>query len=210
MWKLLFSLVPPSDFLGGWACFWMALVMIGLVTFLVGELASLLGCSVGMPDEMTAITLVALGTSLPDTLASKAAAMHDDIADNSIGNIMGSNCVNVFLGLGISWTIGSIYWAIVGTSPQWLSWAHLGQTYEDAFLPRYPSGAFVVPAGALLFSVVAYCFTAVACIVLLAVRRWRYKGELGGPKRAQYRDSIFLAMLWVAYIAACAAFASSS
>ena len=56
-----------------------------------------------------AITFVALGTSLPDTFASKAAAVGEKNADNAIGNITGSNSVNVFLGLGLPWLIASIY-----------------------------------------------------------------------------------------------------
>lgn len=30
-------------------------------------------------------------------------------ADNSVGNVTGSNSVNVFLGLGLPWTMASIY-----------------------------------------------------------------------------------------------------
>ena len=78
--------------------------MIGVVTALIGDLATLLGCVIGMEDSFTAITLVALGTSLPDTFASKAAALGDDNADASIGNATGSNSVNVFLGLGLPWS----------------------------------------------------------------------------------------------------------
>ena len=57
----------------------------------------------------SAITFVALGTSLPDTFASKAAAMQEKYADNAIGNVTGSNSVNVFLGLGIPWLLAAIY-----------------------------------------------------------------------------------------------------
>ncbi|GFH27543.1 uncharacterized protein HaLaN_25880, partial [Haematococcus lacustris] len=58
---------------------------------------------------MTGLSLVAAGTSLPDTLASRMAAMHDDTADAAIGNITASNSVNVLLGLGFPWVITSIY-----------------------------------------------------------------------------------------------------
>ena len=58
-----------------------------------------------------AITFVALGTSLPDLFASRAAAMNEKYADNAIGNVTGSNSVNVFLGLGLPWLIASIYHA---------------------------------------------------------------------------------------------------
>jgi len=61
-----------------------------------------------------AITFVALGTSLPDTFASKTAAANEKNADNAIGNVTGSNSVNVFLGLGLPWVIAAIYhWAKV-------------------------------------------------------------------------------------------------
>merc|ERR1711992_328413 len=112
-WKLLFAMVPPVAFAGGWVCFFAALLMIGLVTVIIGDLAELLGCVMDIPSSITAITLVALGTSLPDTFASRSAAMMDPYADNSIGNVTGSNSVNVFLGLGLPWMISAIYWAFI-------------------------------------------------------------------------------------------------
>ena len=73
--------------------------------------AGIFGCLVGLKDSVTAITFVALGTSLPDTFASRAAAVGEKHADNAIGNVTGSNSVNVFLGLGLPWVIAAIYWA---------------------------------------------------------------------------------------------------
>jgi solute carrier family 8 (sodium/calcium exchanger) len=74
-WKLLFSFIPPPHYLGGWGCFICSLGMIGLVTYVVGEFANMFGCVLGIPPAITAITFVALGTSLPDTFASKVAAV---------------------------------------------------------------------------------------------------------------------------------------
>ena len=51
---------------------------------------------------------------LSDTFASKTAAIEDDTADNSVGNVTGSNAVNVFLGIGIAWTIAAVYWESQG------------------------------------------------------------------------------------------------
>lgn len=84
--------------------------MIGLLTTIVGDIASIFGCLIGLNDLITAITFVALGTSMPDTFASRQAALQEKCADSSIGNINGSNAVNVFLGLGLPWLIASIYW----------------------------------------------------------------------------------------------------
>ena len=64
-WKILFAFVPPTDIWGGWACFVCSIVMIGLLTAFVGDLASHFGCTIGLADSVVAITFVALGTSLP-------------------------------------------------------------------------------------------------------------------------------------------------
>ena len=44
-----------------------------------------------------------------DTFASKVAAIQDEFADASVGNVTGSNAVNVFLGIGIAWTMAAVY-----------------------------------------------------------------------------------------------------
>merc|ERR1712179_446282 len=146
--KVVFSVVPPPGLMGGWPCFFVSLTFIGLIVILVGDLAGIFGCLIGLRDEVTAITFVALGTSLPDTFASKAAAVNERHADNAIGNVTGSNSVNVFLGLGMPWVIAAIYHAAVnGTS-------------------------FEVKAGALTFSVTVYIICASIAIFLILLRRF--------------------------------------
>jgi solute carrier family 8 (sodium/calcium exchanger) len=190
-WKLLFALVPPSDYCGGWLCFLVALGMIALVTAFINDIASLLGCVLDMPDSITAITFVALGTSLPDTFASRTAAVQDPTADASIGNVTGSNSVNVFLGLGLTWTIGAIYWRDEGRSPAW------SERYQDFTQGR---GKFVVVGGDLGFSVTVFCMCAVCCLAILHGRRRAYGGELGGPKNVQFMTSAMLVALWLVYV----------
>jgi len=46
-------------------CFIVAIVFIGILTALIGDLANAFGCSAGLNADVTAITFVALGTSLP-------------------------------------------------------------------------------------------------------------------------------------------------
>jgi len=120
--------------------------MIGVITAIVGEFAELFGCVIGLKASVTAISFVALGTSLPDTFASRQAAKESPNADSAIGNITGSNSVNVFLGLGLPWLIATIYYRTKG------------QDYE-------------VPAGDLAFSVVLFLFTSVLAIFTLLFRR---------------------------------------
>merc|ERR1711957_463094 len=192
-WKFLFAIVPPVDFMDGWPTFFSALVMIGGVIALISDLASALGCCLGIPDGITAITFVALGTSLPDTFASKTAAVSDPYADASIGNITGSNSVNVFLGLGLPWVIGSIYWVVNGPRQDWLD-----KYPEQA--AAYPGGIFVVPAGSLSFNLTVFTCCAVVCIGFLALRRNIFGGELGGPVLPKSLSAAFCVTLWLIYV----------
>mmetsp|Transcript_34900 Transcript_34900/g.99622 ORF Transcript_34900/g.99622 Transcript_34900/m.99622 type:complete len:825 (-) Transcript_34900:277-2751(-) len=199
-WKLIFAFVPPTNFIGGWLCFFSSLVMIGVLTAIIGDMANLLGCALDMKAEICAVTFVALGTSLPDTFASRTAAMQDPTADNSIGNVTGSNSVNVFLGLGLPWMLGAFYWKSQGATRAWhergraMGWpAHI---FAD-----HPNGAFVVVGGNLGVSVGVFVGCAVTCIALLLLRRGFCGGELGGDKRLAYATSLFLVLLWGVYIA---------
>jgi len=202
-WALFFALVPPTDYFEGWLCFVCSLIGIGLLTAFIGDLAALAGCCLGIPDSITAITLVALGTSLPDTFASMTAAQQDPTADASIGNVTGSNSVNVFLGLGLPWTIGAIYWTAMGDLSPGHEWLTKYADYPSV-VEVYPKGGrFVVIGGSLGFSVGVFCGCAVTCIAVLMVRRYTPSigGELGGPKGPMMVTSGFLVMLWFVYIA---------
>jgi solute carrier family 8 (sodium/calcium exchanger) len=120
-WKLIAAIVPPASIGGGYPCFFVAILLIGVQTAFISDFASLSGCAMGIKDEVVAFTLVAAGTSLKDNFASFTAARHDTTADGAIGNVTGSNFVNVFLGLGISWVIGAFYWSIYGVTEDWLA-----------------------------------------------------------------------------------------
>jgi len=179
-WKVLFCIVPPTSYCGGWVTFVVSLIMIGVVTVVVRELAELFGCAIGLKDSITAISFVALGTSLPDLFASRNAAQEADDADAAIGNVTGSNSVNVLLGLGIPWVIGSMYYKYVN--------------------PSMTGGLYCVPSGTLAYSVMVFSICAAACIAVLLLRRRFVGGELGGPALSKWTSSVFLACLWVLYL----------
>ncbi|KAM8878931.1 sodium/calcium exchanger 1a isoform 4-T4 [Spinachia spinachia] len=175
-WKLLFALVPPTDYFNGWACFVVSISVIGLLTAFIGDLASHFGCTVGLKDSVTAVVFVALGTSVPDTFASKVAAIQDQYADASIGNVTGSNAVNVFLGIGVAWSIAAIYHHSKGQQ-------------------------FKVDPGTLAFSVTLFTIFAFICIaVLLYRRRPEIGGELGGPRVPKILTTCLFFSLWLMYI----------
>ncbi|XP_052432919.1 sodium/calcium exchanger 2-like isoform X2 [Carassius gibelio] len=175
-WKVLFAFVPPTEYWNGWACFVVSIIVIGLLTAIIGDLASHFGCTVGLRDTVTAVVFVALGTSIPDTFASKVAATQDQYADASVGNVTGSNAVNVFLGIGVAWSVAAVYWAVQGKS-------------------------FNVDPGSLAFSVTLFTIFAFICMgVLLFRRRPSIGGELGGPRVSRLLTTLLFLGLWFLYI----------
>jgi len=194
-WKLFFSLCcPPVCLGGGWPCFVAALLGIALLTACVSDLAELFGCVLDVPDIITAITFVALGTSMPDLFASLSAAREDPTADASIVNVTGSNSVNVFLGLGVPWSIAALYWKGVGRTAEW-------EASYPAVAARITGAAFVVEAGDLAFSVIAFCYACLLALFILVCRRRLVKAELGGPVRSKIASSAALITFWLGWVA---------
>ena len=174
-WKVLFACCPPPHKGGGLPCFAAAIAFIGALTAVVGEIAGAMGCVMGLKPGVTAITFVAIGTSLPDTFASMTAARESAYADSAIGNVTGSNSVNVFLGLGLPWVIAVIY---------------SRQNNED----------YKVPSKGLDLSVVLFLSCCLVGVAMFIVRRQVVKGELGGSKAGRTVSCIAFCSLWFIYI----------
>jgi len=176
IWKVMFAVIPPAGIANGYPCFVISIAMIGLCTAVIGDVAGHLGCFIFLKDSVNAIAFVALGTSVPDTFASKVAAIQDDTADNSVGNVTGSNAVNVFLGIGIAWSMAAIY-----------HWAN--------------GDYFKVSPGSLGFNLTIFCCEALLAILILLLRRNpAVGGELGGPKAVKAVTSSIFVLFWVTYV----------
>lgn len=174
-WKVLFACCPPPHWGGGLPCFIAAICFIGALTAVVGEIAGAMGCVMGLKPGLTAITFVAIGTSLPDTFASMTAARNSPNADSAVGNITGSNSVNVFLGLGLPWVIAVIY-------------------------SRKEGEEYKVPSNGLDLSVTLFLSCCVTGLIVLIIRRCTLGGELGGSSGGRTCSAIFFISLWFIYI----------
>merc|ERR1719320_2252199 len=86
-WKLIFAFIPPTGIYDGYPTFVISILFIGACTAVIGDVAGHLGCFINLKDGVNAIAFVALGTSVPDTFASKTAAIEDETADASVGNV---------------------------------------------------------------------------------------------------------------------------
>merc|ERR1719150_1345501 len=70
-WKLIFAFIPPTAIYDGYPTFVISIFFIGACTAVIGDVAGHLGCFIYLKDCVNAIAFVALGTSVPDTFASK-------------------------------------------------------------------------------------------------------------------------------------------
>lgn len=99
------QLDPPSQEKTAWFLH-IFVTIAGLGAIIVGgELvvnsASAIALSFGMSETLVGLTIVAIGTSLPELITSVTAALKKE-SDIAVGNIVGSNIFNVFLVLGVT------------------------------------------------------------------------------------------------------------
>ena len=175
-WNALFAFLPPPRFLNGYLTFVLSLVVIGIQVTIVSDVATTFGCLIGLEKSVNSITVVALGSSLPDLFVSRAAVRMESTADNAIGNVTRSNSFNVFVGLGLPWLLAAIHWKIK------------------------EGNHFAVPSQNLGFSVGVYTALATLSVVILVLRRFMVGGEVGGSKSWALFSSFLLLCLWMTYV----------
>jgi cation:H+ antiporter len=110
--------------------FWriMVFLVLGLVGLPLGasilvDNATIIAQSYGISDTVIGLTLVAVGTSLPELATTVMAALRRQ-ADVALGNVIGSNMFNLLAIIGIASLVGPI-----GVDPEFLRfdlWVMLG------------------------------------------------------------------------------------
>lgn len=96
--------------LSGWRC--AAYIIGGMIAikyggdFVVGG-ASAIAAGFGLSQNMIGLTIVAMGTSLPELVTSVVAARKNEL-DMAVGNVIGSNIFNVLLILGLAAAISPV------------------------------------------------------------------------------------------------------
>lgn len=103
----------PKNRIGQWYLtmkqklwFLIALIAIGLAMVVCGgtllvDAATYIATAAGVSERIIGLTIVAIGTSLPELVTSVLAALKGE-TDIAVGNIIGSNIFNVLLVAGVS------------------------------------------------------------------------------------------------------------
>lgn len=87
-------------------------IVVGLLGIILGgnltvNSASAIAAQFGLSQNLIGLTIVALGTSLPEFITSVVATKKGEL-DIAIGNVIGSNIFNILLVLGIAATLSPI------------------------------------------------------------------------------------------------------
>ncbi|XAR61343.1 hypothetical protein NMG60_11035020 [Bertholletia excelsa] len=176
-WRVLFAFVPPYQIANGWIAFICSLLFISGIAYIVTQLTDLISCVTGINAYVIAFTALASGTSWPDLVASKIAAERQITADSAIANIICSNSVNIYIGIGVPWLIDTAYNLIALREP-----------------------LQILNAEGLSFSLLVFFSTSVGCVAVLVLRRCTLGGELGGPRMWAWVTSTYFMLLWLIFI----------
>ncbi|KGJ05571.1 cation:H+ antiporter [Paracoccus halophilus] len=103
--------LPAGDQAAGWRTILLWL-LIGLIALPVGGQMLVAGATdiarqLGISEAVIGLTLVAVGTSLPELATSVIAALRGR-ADLALGNVIGSNIFNILSILGVTALIGTL------------------------------------------------------------------------------------------------------
>ncbi|XP_041465072.1 sodium/potassium/calcium exchanger 3-like [Lytechinus variegatus] len=108
----VFALTIPDCRKKRWQRFYVltfiiALFWIGVLTYVLVWMVTVLGDTIGIPDTVMGLTLLAAGASTPDTMLSIIAA-RGGYGDMAISHSIGSNLFDILIGLGLPWFIQTV------------------------------------------------------------------------------------------------------
>lgn len=91
-------------------------IILGIIALKIGgdfvvDNAILIAQTLNISEKIISLTIIAIGTSLPELVTSVTAAIKGD-SDIAIGNIVGSNIFNILLILGVSAVISPMQYAL--------------------------------------------------------------------------------------------------
>jgi cation:H+ antiporter len=109
----------------------------------------------GLSEAFIGLTIVAVGTSLPELATSAMAAVRGN-ADMAVGNVVGSNVYNVLFILGITGTVTPVeyniglnldMWILIGVTSLFFAFTFTGRAHR---IDRWEGGLFLLLYGAYL------------------------------------------------------------
>lgn len=103
---LLYTTIPRQRCLLS-VTFIMCMIWIGIITYVVAWMITLIGYTFGIPDSVIGLTFLAIGTSVPEVFSSLIVSRKGE-GSMAISNSIGSNTFDILICLGLPWLIKSI------------------------------------------------------------------------------------------------------
>ncbi|NOR76603.1 MAG: calcium/sodium antiporter, partial [Draconibacterium sp.] len=91
---------PQNYYLG----FFISVAFIAATSWVLVELAVLISADLGIPEAIIALTVIAIGTSVPDLMSSIIVARQGR-GEMAVSNAVGSNIFDILVGLGLPFLI---------------------------------------------------------------------------------------------------------
>jgi len=104
--NFLFYFTIPTSYV--FLSFFMCCAWIIVFSYFLIQFTKLIGCLLQVRLAFMGFVLMASGTSIPDMFCSMGAAKRKK-GDMAMANVSGSNISNVLIGLGLPWTIKTIF-----------------------------------------------------------------------------------------------------
>ncbi|KAL1436245.1 hypothetical protein MTO96_049873 [Rhipicephalus appendiculatus] len=106
---LLFITVPDCKRHRNWfpLTFLMSTVHISLFSYLLVWTITIIGFTLGVPDNVMGLTFLSIGVTLPDVVASLL-VVRRGFGDMAVCNALGSNIFEILVGLGLPWFIQTV------------------------------------------------------------------------------------------------------
>ena len=87
-----------------WWTFLISVLVISLLSWGLVEAGVMLATAFGVPNAIIGLTVLAVGTSVPDLLSSLIVARQGK-GDMAVSNAIGSNIFDILVGLGVVWMV---------------------------------------------------------------------------------------------------------
>ncbi|XP_019389158.1 PREDICTED: sodium/potassium/calcium exchanger 5 [Crocodylus porosus] len=169
---LLYLTIPDCrrQFWRNWfmVTFFMSAAWISAFTYILVWMVTIVGETLGIPETVMGLTLLAAGTSIPDTVASVLVARKGK-GDMALSNIVGSNVFDM-LCLGVPWFI------------------------KTAFVDR--SAPVEVNSGGLTYTAISLICSIVFIFLAVHLNGWKLDKKLGAVCLVMYLAFATLSILY--------------
>lgn len=98
----------PGMSFWSYSAFFLSIAWIGGFAYFMVEWAEVIGDTIGIPDVVMGLTILAAGTSVPDMLSSVIVARRGE-GDMAVSSSIGSNIFDILVGLPVPWFLFTVW-----------------------------------------------------------------------------------------------------